>query len=41
MLKEHTDRNEAEEEELFMLQYIIYYSLLMLGYMRGEEGKKE
>jgi hypothetical protein len=36
MLKEHAERNLAEEEELVMLQYIIYYCLLLLGYVRGQ-----
>jgi len=41
MLKERAERSSDEEEELYMLQYIIYYCLLLLGYVRGEEGKKE
>jgi hypothetical protein len=41
MLKEHMERRVEEEEELVMLQYIIYYCLLLLGYLRGQEGRKE
>jgi hypothetical protein len=36
MLKEHTERSGNEEDELVMLQYIIYYCLLLLGYVRGQ-----
>lgn len=34
MLLSSTDRSPAEEEELWLLQYLLYYCLLMLGYLR-------
>lgn len=39
MLQSSTERTPAEEEELWLLQYVLYYCLLMLGYMRRSEGR--
>lgn len=36
MLKERTDRSAEEEEEMYMLQYILYYCLLLMGWVCGE-----
>jgi hypothetical protein len=40
MLKERGERSAGEEEELVMLQYILYYCLLLLGYLRAQQGRK-
>lgn len=39
MLEASTERTAEEEEELQLLQYVLYYCLLMLGYMRRSQGR--
>lgn len=39
MLQANTQRAPEEEEELWLLQYLLYYCLLMLGYLRRSEGR--
>jgi hypothetical protein len=41
MLLSSTDRTPEEEQELWLLQYLLYYCLLMLGYLRRTEGRVE
>jgi hypothetical protein len=41
MLKEHAARSPSEEEQLVLLQYILYYCLLLLGYLRAQQGRQQ
>lgn len=41
MLQSSAERSPQEDEELWMLQYVLYYCLLMLGYMRRSQGRTE
>ena len=39
MLQSNSERTPSEEDELWLLQYVLYYCLLMLGYMRRSQGR--
>jgi hypothetical protein len=39
MLQSSAERTPREEEELWLLQYVLYYCLMMLGYLRRGQGR--
>ena len=41
MLKELLEPSQEEQEEYALYQYVIHYCFMMLGWIRGKEGRQE